>query len=150
MKKVFLLSLVTLAVLSICDAQTTDLRDSSDLIAEFKNSEFRTSKTLEKMSNSFLKFINKNGWNLVMVNFGEDYNTTDIEIKDTSNSMLVEFGISKDGLCIMIFDLGGYVVTRRAFLFKKLKRGYVTRDLLLDTTVSDISGLRDFLERMGM
>ena len=83
---------------------------------------------------------------LIFANPDEIYNSTDMWIKGEPNARIIAFGKSTNGLYVLIYDLGGYVVSREAYVFKDVsKRKYVTKHFVLDSSISDISALKNFV-----
>jgi len=140
----------TLLVLLACgplfgSGQINGKTVADSLINEVKESDFDVYRTLGKVPKSFFRFINRNGWDLTMVDYGKDFNKTDIGSNHLPNSMLIELGISKKGLYVLLFDHGGYGVARRAFIFRRVRKKFIIKELLLRPSVESIEILKQTL-----
>jgi len=129
-----------------CVGQGKAQPDPNSLVNELKESDFDVYRNLEKVPKSFFRFINRNGWNVSMVDYGKDFNKTDIQSNHLPNSMLIELGVSKNRLYVLLFDQGGYSVARKAFIFRQLKKKFIIKELLLEPSVDSIESLKKALK----
>lgn len=137
-----LLILTFASVYSVAQEYSTE-----NLLQDFLHNKLDTTKTLRDVPKSFFKYINRNGWGIRMTDKAEAYNSTDIDNGRSPNSILVQLGVSEDGLYVMIYDKGGYGISRHAFLFKKRKsgKGYSVKDYDIDKSIRTVSELRNVI-----
>lgn len=145
MRKILCIFLLCLPL--FCAGQGEGPLQPENLLLEFNNSEFKIYRNLEKVPKSFFRYFNRNGWNLKMVEYGKDYNNTDIQTDLLPNAMLIELGVSENNLFVLLFDHGGYGVARRAFIFKPIKKKFIVKELLLERTVDSIAILKEYCKQ---
>jgi hypothetical protein len=99
-------------------------KDNSDLVKSLMKNNFEILNNKGFISKKLLKKLNKDktfNSKYVFANPDEDANLTDLYYGKMPNTLIVELG-KFDNLVYIIYDKGGFVITRNCLIYEELGR----------------------------